>query len=194
MVFSDGFLAYPEIQPDLFIDSESLSWTNEGIIGVICDDPGVAAESLGSLIVLANLAEGRDVKVFNFNDGQILYLQVEEERFDQFNDKIHEYKWRIIAERDGLSAFPNTNELSSINPEIVSQDSKSENYIAVIFNSISNKIKSIDRFASEISMDYTYGGDSADHNSHIRLRRELSKYYIYNQDKDTIYDFKTFTR
>jgi hypothetical protein len=176
MELSDGYVVYPSIPPSTFISSTSLTWDNRGLIGVIADDQETALTTLGPPIIAANALAGRTVKIFDMIEGEIVYLQ-----------------WRLREAKNGGNEFPPQNVLDDVSAEFIKRDAIANDYIALFFYKLSDETDSIDKNASEISMDYTYEEYTLHNIKHIQLKRELSKYYIYNQDIDIIYDFKTFS-
>jgi len=185
MILSDGFLDMPSFT-EAEIVTESLTWDNTGLIGIVCDDPATAVANLGADIILENGNNSRDVRVYNANTSEISYLIIGGFNLTPYTDKIFDYSWN--------PADIVQNQLDLISFELTLKRSQDDGYVAVFFIQINEGIYSLDKDASELVLDYTYLCPFGYSNLRYKdLKRNSSRFYIYNQDNDTIYDFKTFS-
>jgi hypothetical protein len=193
VILTDGFLDMPQFTEAQFV-TESLSWTSQKLVGIVCDDPAQAVATLGPAIVAINLSNGRDVRVFDADEDTMNFLRNELTRVPVRSDKIFDYTWVWDENyRHGTPVDIPENVQDLINLEYVRKDGDANNFIGAFFIKINEGIEGIDKDASEIVMDYTYHSPFVSSNArHRELRREMYQYYIYNQDESFIYDFKTF--
>jgi hypothetical protein len=188
MVLLDGYLNYRSLTIQEFID-ESITWTNIGSVGVICDDQEQAISDLYIPLININTANGRDLRIFDANDDLIRVYSQYPDNVPYFSDHIYDWMW----EKDNNYEDPPTNVLSNISYELIKDEAIEEGYYSLFFFKFPDHLEGIDFTASQISKDYTYSSTYDQQNKHMRLKRELYKYYIYNQDEERIYDFKTFS-
>jgi hypothetical protein len=165
--------------------TESLNWTNQKLVGVVCDDVDAAIATLGPSIISLNAGNSRDVRVYSADADTMNFLTIDRYDVPVNTDKIFDYSWNPQPTIE--------NEQDLISLEFIRKDAVANDYIACFFIVINPGIHSIDKDASEIIMDYTYFDPFGESNvRHRELKRELYQYYIYNQDESFVYDFKTF--
>jgi hypothetical protein len=189
MELSDGFLIYPRVTPAVFVSTVSLTWSAQTSVGVICDDQEGAITELGNSIVAINALAGREARIYDAFIGTRTYLRTGVDHVEQYNDRIYEHRYRDHFESLGFERDVATNTDDLLNFNLIKKESIAEDFIAVEFNKLSNEIKSINKNADEIVLDYTISGFTNSNNRHISMARELTKYYIYNQEDGFIYDF-----
>jgi hypothetical protein len=189
MKLCDGYLNYQQFTPTEWAEEEALTFTNEGLIGIICDNQEDAFNELTPLLQSTNPI----IYTVDEENSTINYVHLQYD-ISRFTDKMYDYIWRENLEKEKGYYFPPKNVPGKINFEYLDKQSRKQNFIGVVFIKISDKIKCLDSIASQIANDYTeYQGDN-DNARHRRLRCFLSKYYIYNQDENLIYDFIEFER
>ena len=189
MVLRDGYLVYRSMTPSEFIQ-ESLTWTNEKLVSVICDNQVGALNELGPSIITLNFLNDREVRAYDANNSLMLFEQIARDYVPYFSDRIFEFSWRNLAVRNGETPYPPTNVNDSINYEFIRKEASEVGYFGLFFIKINPNIQSIDKVASDICMDYTYV--SSNNEKHYWLIKNTYKYYIYNQSENKIYDFQTF--
>jgi len=184
----DGYLKYRSLSVSAFVE-ESITWDNIGLIGVICDDQNEAISDLYIPLMAINSLNGRDLRIFDANEDLITVYQNERGAVPEFTDHIFDWMWE--EDRDGWT--PPSNILDSMSFELIRKEATREGYYALFFFKFPEYLDGVDFTASQIAVDYTYGS-TFDEVSHARMKRELFRYYIYNQEENVFYDFKTFTR
>lgn len=189
MILCDGYLNYQNFTPTEWAEVEALTFTNEGLIGVICDDQEAAFNELTPILQLTN----DKIYTVDEENSVINHIYINP-GVSRFTDKKYDYIWRENSYKYNGYYFPPKNIPAQIDFEYLDKQSRIKDFIGVVFIKISDKINCIDKNASQIANDYTaLQGDDANAR-HRRLRCFLSKYYIYNQDENLIYDFIEFER
>lgn len=181
----DGYLNMRSLSKNDFID-ESITWNNDGLIAVVCDNQEDAIATLHDPLVDRNNLEGRDLRIFDANEGRMIVYNNQPDAIPEFSDHIFDWMW--LADKKGWT--PPINVIDVISYEFIRKNSADDEYYGLFFLKLPSNIKGIDWIASQIAMDYTNSSNLY----HINLKKQLSKYYIYDQNTDVIYDFKTFTR
>jgi len=189
MKLCKGCLIYPHQSPSEWVDNEAPTFTNSGIIGIVCDDQESAFNELAPLLMDLN----PNILSVDSDNSTMLYNSIHP-TFSRFTDHMYDYMWAEQAEKLGGYGEAPQGVPFKYNFEYLDNQSRIHGFIAVVFIKITDKIKCLDKLASQISLDYTKLRPADINIRHVELRCQLSKYYIYNQEEGRIYDFMEFQR
>jgi hypothetical protein len=187
--YCEGYLKYNAFTPTEWVNNESPLFDNSGIIGVVCDDQEAAFNELTPLLGSVN-----PLIVTVDEENSLINHNLLDYDIPRFTDKMYDYIWREEIKKTKGFLFAPRNVPGKINFEYLNKQSRIQDFIAVVFIKISDDIDCLDPIASQISYDYTAADGNDSNIRHRLLRCQLSKYYIYNQEENLIYDFIEFQR
>jgi hypothetical protein len=182
-------IAYPSTSPIGWVASVSPSFDNSGLIGVVCDDQALAFNELAPLL----FAKNNKIISIDSENSTMNYDEIDKD-IPQYTDQMYDYIWREHCERTKGYYNSPRNVPDIFNFEYLDNQTRIQDFIGVVFIEISSRIKCLDVLASQIAYDYTASIGDNSNLRHKELRNVMSKYYIYNQEEERIYDFMEFQR